>query len=541
MPRRAVSPVALETCSPSPSEIDPESDLLGSDEELNDEERAAKRQRIEKLARAHLQGRPLFILSASLKGPFGDGWSNPWKKNRRKNQEVNPGRTERNTNRRRVSASPEPVVQETDPQPLRFSRNSVSGSRSPAKQAPGPGTKLSTKPLVPDSASPTPNGARKTKPPSARPARTSEKSRPASTSKFFANTSNDQLPDIDEHTFAKIEPTDWLKRDGRRSNFHSTGGLPSSHSAKSTVKEENALSNPQNHAPSVNTPSSPSKRSALTTSSFNVVSSTSQLPRFEYRKHRRHVSSPGVKPASHRRNSRAEDCNRPSSRSISQAQETGDGDGFDAGDIGAVDAGSEMADVPPERNENQPPPKDPNLQLSKSLRFATDTEGAVSTCTGPPPSTEQNTYPELPSAQEVPGPLGVSDRAISLHSTVVPKDTNTYQKTSPDTQLSTQAALMHAQRSFQDDLSSPPDQHGMTPLGRKEIAELGNDSLLARETPLSAQYLGASCASKLQGDRKGQVPSYEHTAHDRRNLAIHVQHGEETKIFSTHFAIQEPV
>ena len=41
-------------------------------------ERAAKRRRIEDYARDYLKGRDIFIASAGLKGPFGNGWRNPW-------------------------------------------------------------------------------------------------------------------------------------------------------------------------------------------------------------------------------------------------------------------------------------------------------------------------------------------------------------------------------------------------------------------------------------------------------------------------------
>ncbi|KAI8958407.1 hypothetical protein F5Y11DRAFT_336224 [Daldinia sp. FL1419] len=53
---------------------------LGSDGELDETERVAKRLRYEAQAIRYLQGKPLRIISASLHGPFdGDsGWRNPW-------------------------------------------------------------------------------------------------------------------------------------------------------------------------------------------------------------------------------------------------------------------------------------------------------------------------------------------------------------------------------------------------------------------------------------------------------------------------------
>ena len=47
--------------------------LLGPDDDLDEPARAAKRQRIERLAESHLQGQPLFILSVSLLGLFDPG------------------------------------------------------------------------------------------------------------------------------------------------------------------------------------------------------------------------------------------------------------------------------------------------------------------------------------------------------------------------------------------------------------------------------------------------------------------------------------
>ncbi|KAI0131127.1 hypothetical protein F4814DRAFT_404991 [Daldinia grandis] len=53
---------------------------LGSDEELDDAEKIAKRLRYEAQALRYLQGKPVRVLSASLHGPFdkASGWKNPW-------------------------------------------------------------------------------------------------------------------------------------------------------------------------------------------------------------------------------------------------------------------------------------------------------------------------------------------------------------------------------------------------------------------------------------------------------------------------------
>lgn len=48
--------------------------------EDSEKQRAAKRRRIESYATAYLRGESLFIASAQLKGPFGNGWQNPWRR-----------------------------------------------------------------------------------------------------------------------------------------------------------------------------------------------------------------------------------------------------------------------------------------------------------------------------------------------------------------------------------------------------------------------------------------------------------------------------
>ncbi|KAK3175384.1 hypothetical protein Dsin_033176 [Dipteronia sinensis] len=47
------------------------------------EQRAAKRRRIEACATAYLRGESLYIMTAQLKGPFEDGWRNPWARKRK--------------------------------------------------------------------------------------------------------------------------------------------------------------------------------------------------------------------------------------------------------------------------------------------------------------------------------------------------------------------------------------------------------------------------------------------------------------------------
>ncbi|KZZ95085.1 hypothetical protein AAP_01573 [Ascosphaera apis ARSEF 7405] len=58
-------------------------DDTDSDDDLTLEQRAAKRRRIEDIALDYLEGGSIFIMSASLRGPFGNGWVNPWGKQRK--------------------------------------------------------------------------------------------------------------------------------------------------------------------------------------------------------------------------------------------------------------------------------------------------------------------------------------------------------------------------------------------------------------------------------------------------------------------------
>ena len=64
-----------------PDPIDPEDIICyGSDEELDDAAKVAKRLRYEEQGLRYLRGKPIRLLSASLRGPFDKhaGWKNPW-------------------------------------------------------------------------------------------------------------------------------------------------------------------------------------------------------------------------------------------------------------------------------------------------------------------------------------------------------------------------------------------------------------------------------------------------------------------------------
>ncbi|KAH4047245.1 hypothetical protein HBI56_142930 [Parastagonospora nodorum] len=54
----------------------------------NSQEQAAKRKRVEKIAAQYIKGRLPTILTASLRGPFNDGWKNPWAKEKKAKRRV---------------------------------------------------------------------------------------------------------------------------------------------------------------------------------------------------------------------------------------------------------------------------------------------------------------------------------------------------------------------------------------------------------------------------------------------------------------------
>ncbi|EEH22407.1 hypothetical protein PABG_04618 [Paracoccidioides brasiliensis Pb03] len=78
--QRHTSPLHFEPLFPSPSDLLSGFSSFDSGDALDDASRTSRRRKIESLAQDYLEGKPLFILSASLKGPFNNGWVNPWKK-----------------------------------------------------------------------------------------------------------------------------------------------------------------------------------------------------------------------------------------------------------------------------------------------------------------------------------------------------------------------------------------------------------------------------------------------------------------------------
>ncbi|KAI4695712.1 hypothetical protein J4E81_006040 [Alternaria sp. BMP 2799] len=89
--------------------VDPEDLIEEPPAECEDPaHRAAKRRRIEAIASRYLRGRPPVIITAALRGPFDNGWKNPWTKpiveKRRISGKNNAVAGTRNANSKKVAA-----------------------------------------------------------------------------------------------------------------------------------------------------------------------------------------------------------------------------------------------------------------------------------------------------------------------------------------------------------------------------------------------------------------------------------------------------
>lgn len=490
---RPTSPLTLETYSAPPNDDIDSDGVLGSDDELDEDARLARRQRIEKLAEAYLQGTSLFILSASLKGPFDQGWVNPWRK-RRKPERSHNG----------VEESTGPVVQETDPRPRNQFHELQEGSRHaspsvPPSDAPSEASRVSSKRQRTHRSSRDKQGR----------GLVSSQGTPRRTVPWTADTQlNSQLRDA---SIARPQDDKWLKRDRKRIGFRDfdpptspTTTLStrhtdtrnravralsarqqspvSSHKSQSPVKadERQSASSPANQSgetrsefivhshPLHSTRPSSSKQQSVPHSvapeaqseetgpetSFCVVSSSSQLPKFEYR----------------RRKKRKSDKKRKSkSSSIEQAEVA-------PSDVGKNADGSHQQEPAPSNLSVDYNSKNSQVQNEQNARptfTSTNTHSLVSRFDSrlgqgqlESRTTHGNPSDNIPSAQPVPPNPALTDYAPSLHSTALPTASSDDENSGPVPHLSTQAALLNAQRSFQDGLDSPDEDRPATS-GRK--------------------------------------------------------------------------
>ncbi|USP74435.1 uncharacterized protein yc1106_01709 [Curvularia clavata] len=87
----------------------PEDDIEEAPVEYRDpEQRAAKRRRVEAIAARYIRGQPPVILTAGLRGPFNNGWKNPWAKPTREKQETAPASHAKLKRRSRIYSTDSP-------------------------------------------------------------------------------------------------------------------------------------------------------------------------------------------------------------------------------------------------------------------------------------------------------------------------------------------------------------------------------------------------------------------------------------------------
>ncbi|KAE8377036.1 hypothetical protein BDV26DRAFT_264526 [Aspergillus bertholletiae] len=484
-PRRPVSPLTLETCSLSTS--DPNNDgLLGSDDELNEEERAAQRRRIERLAESYLQGKPLFILSASLRGPFDNDWTNPWKTNR--NKTIPPSRQKiRPPREPEIPASP--VIHETnsrrrityqEPQEVRDSRPStvapdadvhVSGRSRDAPvrlyRSSGKRNRRSVSPNTPRRSIPW-----------TRPGDSNAQLRPFSTSRHTNETwlKKDQKQISFQNVDPPTSPTTLSSRYSTKSRAskdakissqttsfeHKDGSFSERSASNSPMRDDlgfepldvsrvpnSMASSPikEQRLPSLGTEKPPSGAMSQGPS-FCVLAPSSHLPQFEYRRRKYRVSG------------ETESSKSPTSGDPT-VQEEPRSSGFTkkAQNPGKQEiAPQDRILAHPKRQSQSEAGKGPkNLFISTSTTKATGNVSISQSVKFRSTSTlnKGNTSERLPSAQQVRAHPTMTD-ITSLHSIAEPRSNSEYDgDTIPDPPFSTQAALLHAQRSFQNDLDSP--------------------------------------------------------------------------------------
>jgi len=462
---RPTSPVSLEVCSPSADDIVSD-DVLGSDDELGEDAHNAQRQRIEKLAEAYLQGAPLFILSASLKGPFDQGWVNPWTKKRKSHGAAEDSSC--------------PVVQETDLRPRkqlhyeshessRHTETSVAPSDAPSESSLVGSKYQKSRKLLQDKQSLNSASVQGT------PKRTVPWTGDAQLNSELRNSS---IP----------RPTDdnWLKRDRRRIGFKNFDPPTSPTTTVSTRLSDTRSRRHQSLVPSPRH-SSPKKtdikeaasssqvdrlqesrrsesiaeshfrpspirqqnvphsatHNAQSDTSFCIVSSSSQLPKFEFRRRRKRSKSSTMKQVAGEPSAPSEtDKNAQQSHGQEYQQ-------------------AHERQLTPSKESPKESAKRENAYNEPSRRTFTSNAGsrAFDSHTASrgllESRTTYGTIENMPSAQPVPPHPAMTDYAPSLHYTAPPTSASEDDDdTGPVLPLSTQAALLHAQKSFQDSLES---------------------------------------------------------------------------------------
>ncbi|KAL2799862.1 hypothetical protein BJX66DRAFT_230671 [Aspergillus keveii] len=469
-PRRLPSPLALETCSSLASDAE-DYDLACSDDELDERQRSARRRKIEKLGEAYLQGRPLFILSAGLRGPLDKGWNNPWRKDRKKSAASQIGGAD----------ADQPVIPETNSRKRKLYQSPIASTHARSSVT-------------------TPSAL-------SRPDRLGENA--------LATRRRDRVPTLGAEAhgsphYTRVKPSDtkWLKKDKVSSRFPNIDP-PTSPTASVSVRQVKArcatqsLGRPETTAdekariskgnrpkpPGLPGPSPGAQPGVHGTSpielhqsggsrkrkestqpiiedvSLRVVSSSSQLSKFEYRlkPHSRtnQINSKSSKDDSSGSSAAVLDKLQPdipksspaklSSMRNTEIHQTETMDQQDTEESTTVTNATNMHEHPPSSNIN--------IELAGELKSGTTSEN------------------HLPSAQPAPENPPIPDNLTSLYSIAISKGTSTRTEYhNNDHQFSTQAAVLMAQKSFQNDLRSPEQSPVLSTRKRRVSQGSNNES-----------------------------------------------------------------
>ncbi|EYE96427.1 uncharacterized protein EURHEDRAFT_410951 [Aspergillus ruber CBS 135680] len=474
---RPTSPVSLEVCSPSADDIVSD-DVLGSDDELGEDARNAQRQRIEKLAEAYLQGGPLFILSASLKGPFDQGWVNPWTKKRKSHSAA--------------ENSSDPVVQETDPRPRKQLHHESHESSCRTETSVAPSDAANESLLV------TSKHQKSRKPLQDKQSRNSA-SVQGTPKRTVPWTGEAQLySELRNNSIARPTDVNWLKRDRRGIGF---GNFDPPTSPTTTVstrlsdtrsrRHQSLAPGPRHSSPEKTDTREPassqvdrpqeSRRSesiaeshfrpspirqqnvphsathnAQSNTSFCIVSSSSQLPKFEFRRRRKRSKSPTMKQAGEEPSAPTETDKNAQQLHRQEYQQAHKRQLTSSKESTNESAKREIAYNEPSRRTFT------STAGSRALDSHTASRGLLESR-----STHGN-IENIPSAQPIPPNPAMADYAPSLHYTAPPTSASENDDDTGPVPLSTQAALLHAQKSFQDGLESQvEDQPTTSPQKRR--------------------------------------------------------------------------
>lgn len=472
--RRPVSPFALEIYHPPASETAYD-EIGASDDDLDEPARAAKRRRIEALADAYLRGTPPLILSASLKGPFGKGWVNPWTKDRRR----------KGGQFRNLADAPEEIaVEETRPRRRREDDRSRSraekSKQQPASSVASPSEMLSARRRPPLKS----NDMRSSFSP-----RCEHVQVPVSTGCGLRRT----IPRAEEtplgSTVEKRADCGWLKTDRTRTTFQDTEP-PTSPTADVSHRQEYArkassisfgrrpISDlcpaprglPARHARQNGNSQKGSQLSASRASLFaapfppaelhpasslRVVNSCSQLPKFEYRLHKKHETALEAGLTS----LKSSDSETRLDPSVPLEEVAPAVDPVEPGQLSLVvpspaparpctAPSATVSDDTKEPDLDSFPRLTAHSRNAQSGHKSSDVDGTTTSH-----GAEEVASEDLPSGQAVPGNPALSDH-MSLHSTALRKDDGCEDRI-PGPQFSTQAALLLAHTSFQNGLTSP--------------------------------------------------------------------------------------